>query len=60
MSDDTGIIEKRNGIDYIFSISELDKLLSQYNLRLQEIFSIPGRKKFTIGEPRAYLIAQKI
>jgi len=26
---------------------------------LKEVYSIPGRKKFTVGEPRAYLVAQK-
>jgi hypothetical protein len=46
-------------VDYIFSINELESMMGRAGLRLKEIYSIPGRKKFTLGEPRAYLVAQK-
>jgi len=26
---------------------------------MKEIYSIPGRKKFTLGDPRAYIVAEK-
>lgn len=54
-----GRTETRTGIDYIFSINEMETLLRQAGLALQEVYSIPGKKKFTVGEPRAYLVAQK-
>lgn len=52
--------ETKTGIDYIFSINEMEMMLKQAGLTLKEVYSIPGRKKFTLGEPRAYLVAEKI
>jgi SAM-dependent methyltransferase len=54
-----GSTETKTGIDYIFSINEMEAMLQAAGLSLTEIFSIPGRKKFTIGEPRAYIVAKK-
>lgn len=51
--------EAKTGIDYIFSLNELDAMLREAGFQLMEVYSIPGRKKFTVGEPRAYLVAQK-
>lgn len=54
-----GKTETKKGVDYIFSLNELDTMLSAAGLMLREVYSIPGKKKFTIGEPRAYIIAVK-
>ncbi|HMU45732.1 MAG TPA: class I SAM-dependent methyltransferase [Chitinophagaceae bacterium] len=54
-----GTTEKKLGIDYIFSINELETMLKTAGLELQEVYSIPGKKKFTIGEPRAYIVVKK-
>jgi len=55
-----GTTETKIGIDYIFSINEMEAMLNSAGLQLKEIYSIPGRKKFTVGEPRAYLVAEKV
>ena len=55
-----GKTETKTGIDYIFSINEMEDILQEAGLTLKEVYSIPGRKKFTVGEPRAYLVAEKI
>lgn len=55
-----GKTESKQGVDYIFSINEIESMLSKSGFVLKEIYSIPGRKKFSIGEPRAYLVAEKI
>ena len=55
-----GKTEIKTAIDYIFSINEIEDMLNKAGLVLKEIFSIPGRKKFTLGEPRAYILAEKI
>ena len=55
-----GKTEVKQGIDYIFSLNEMEAMLKMAGLTLKEIYSIPGRKKFTAGEPRAYLVAEKI
>ncbi|NOT51028.1 MAG: methyltransferase domain-containing protein [Chitinophagaceae bacterium] len=58
-TDKNGKTEIKKGIDYIFSINEMETMLSKAGFSLKEVYSIPGRKKFTIGEPRAYLVAEK-
>jgi 2-polyprenyl-3-methyl-5-hydroxy-6-metoxy-1,4-benzoquinol methylase len=57
---DKGDREEKKGIDFIYSISELESMLNKTGFQLKEIYSIPGKKQFTIGEPRAYIVAQKI
>ena len=56
---DKGEREEKMGIDYIFSINEMEAMLNKTGFRLKEIYSIPGKKLFTVGEPRAYIVAEK-
>ena len=55
-----GHIEKKKAVDYIFSVSEMETMLNKAGFTMKEIYSIPGRKKFTLGEPRAYIVAEKM
>ena len=55
-----GKAETKTAVDYIFSINEMEAMLKEAGLHLKEVYSIPGRKKFSLGEPRAYLVAEKI
>lgn len=55
-----GTTETKTGIDYVFSIAELEKMLTQTGFTLKEVYSIPGKKKFALGEPRAYIVAEKV
>lgn len=55
-----GSIETKTAIDFIYSINELETLLTHAGLVLKQVYSIPGKKKFTVGEPRAYIVAGKI
>ena len=57
---DSGEREEKTGIDFIYSISELESLLNKTGFELKEIYSIPGKKQFTVGEPRAYIVAEKL
>jgi SAM-dependent methyltransferase len=54
-----GTIEKKKAIDYIFSAAEMETLLNDAGFVLNEIYSIPGKRKFAVGEPRAYIIAER-
>lgn len=60
VTDKEGGKEVKTAIDYIFSIAEMDSMLSTAGFKLDKVYSIPGKKEFTIGEPRAYIIAEKI
>jgi SAM-dependent methyltransferase len=55
-----GETETKKGIDYIYSVAEIDRMLSDSGMTIKEIWSIPGKKKFTVGEPRAYFVVEKL
>ena len=57
---ETGEREEKIGIDFIYSINELEAMLNKTGFQLKENYSIPGKKRFTTGEPRAYIMAEKI
>ncbi len=54
-----GETETKKGIDYLYSINEMEAMLQAAGLVMKEVYSIPGKKKFTFGEPRAYIVARK-
>jgi cyclopropane fatty-acyl-phospholipid synthase-like methyltransferase len=54
-----GTSETKPAVDYIFSLNEMEAMLKEAGFTLKEVYSIPGKKKFTVGEPRAYLVATK-
>ncbi len=51
--------ELKKAVDYIYSIAEMEQMLIESGFVLKEIYSIPGKKKFTLGDPRAYIVAEK-
>ncbi len=54
-----GKTETKKAIDYIYSVAEMELMLEEAGFTMKEVYSIPGRKKFTLGEPRAYIVAEK-
>jgi len=54
-----GKTEVKMAIDYIFTINEMETMLSNAGFIIKDLYSIPGRKKFALGEPRLYLVAEK-
>jgi cyclopropane fatty-acyl-phospholipid synthase-like methyltransferase len=54
-----GTTEIKQSVDYIWGLNEIEAMLAENGMKMTEVFSIPGRKKFTLGEPRAYIVAQK-
>jgi SAM-dependent methyltransferase len=54
-----GGVEKKKGVDYIFSVAEMEHLLNKAGFLLKKIYSIPGKKEFSLGDPRAYIIGIK-
>jgi len=51
--------EIKTGIDYIYSINEMEDMLNEAGFVPKEIYSVPGKKLYSLGEPRAYIVAQK-
>ena len=56
---DNGEREEKTGVDYIYTLSEMEKMFDKTGFILKETYSIPGKKLFSPGEPRAYLVAEK-
>jgi len=52
--------EKKKAIDYIYSVNEFGKALEDAGFSLRDMWSIPGKKKFAFGEPRIYVVAEKL
>lgn len=54
-----GTVEVIQGVDYIFTLAELEGLFQQAGLRLKQIYSTPRKKLFKMGDNRAYLVVEK-
>ena len=54
-----GSEEVKQSIDYVYSLNEVQQLLEESGFSAREFWSIPGKKKFTLGEPRSYIVAVK-
>lgn len=57
--DESGQAEERLAIDYLYTIPELKSYLAAAGLTTLSIQSTPGKKDFTEGDPRAYILTQK-
>jgi SAM-dependent methyltransferase len=55
-----GAEERKKAVDYVYSLNEMETVLRDAGFLIKEVWSIPGKKKFTLGEPRAYIVAEKI
>lgn len=55
-----GNTEIKNAVDYVYSLNETEAMLNKSGLVVKEIWSVPGKKKFTLGEPRVYIVAEKV
>ena len=51
--------ERKRAVDYIYSLNEMQTTLEKSGFAIKEIWSIPGKRKFALGEPRAYIVAEK-
>lgn len=55
-----GAMEIIEGVDYIFTIDQLRKMMGEKGLRLDQVYATPRKKPFTLGDAAAYLVASKI
>ncbi|WP_165871440.1 SAM-dependent methyltransferase [Flaviaesturariibacter flavus] len=53
-----GGVETIRGVDYIFSLSELESFFGEAGLRLEAIYSTPRKRPFRLGDGRAYLVVR--
>jgi SAM-dependent methyltransferase len=55
-----GSIEILKGIDYIFTLNELESMFNETGLKTKAVFSTPRKKKFVLGDGRVYIVAEKL
>lgn len=54
-----GTVEVIRGVDYVFTLQELESMLHSSGLHLKNIFSTPRKKPFRMGDNKAYLVIEK-
>ncbi|MDB5198005.1 MAG: class SAM-dependent methyltransferase [Flaviaesturariibacter sp.] len=55
-----GPVEELKAVDYIFTLSELEILLKKAGFALEAVYATPRKKKFALGDGRAYIVATKL
>jgi len=55
-----GTTETKTAIDYIYSVAEMESMLNLAGFNMKELYSVPGKKNFELGDPRAYIVAEKL
>lgn len=55
-----GAVERVRGIDYIFTLDELDGMFQEAGLRTREVYSTPRKKRFAMGDGRVYIAGEKL
>ena len=59
ITDELGGKEEKMAIDYLYTIEELRHYLAEAGLLLIKAESVPGKKLFSEGDPRVYVLSQK-
>lgn len=54
-----GSREEKKGIDYIYSLNEMEQLMNASGFRMTGAWSVPPKKNFVPGDVRVYLLAEK-
>jgi len=55
-----GLVESVKGVDYIFTLDELEEMFNEAGLKTKDLYSTPRKRKFTLGDGRIYIVASKI
>ena len=54
-----GTVEVIQGIDYIFSLNEMEMMFREAGLVMEASYSTPRKRNFAIGDGRIYMVARK-
>jgi SAM-dependent methyltransferase len=55
-----GTVEIVKGVDYIFTLDDLEAMFQAAGLKTTHLYSTPRKKKFMMGDQRIYIVAEKI
>lgn len=54
-----GSIEKKTGIDYIFTLQELAAMACEAGLNMEAVYGNPKKRPFVLGDGAVYILLQK-
>ncbi len=54
-----GTVEVINGVDYIFTLAELETMFQEAGLTTKAVYSNPKKKSFKVGDNTVYIIVGK-
>jgi SAM-dependent methyltransferase len=55
-----GIVETIQGVDYIFTLAELEAMFNEAGLMTKALYGTPRKKPFKLGDNRIYIVAEKM
>jgi len=55
-----GSVEVIQGVDYVFTIDELERMFNEEGLKTKALYSTPRKKKFSLGDGHIYIVVEKI
>ncbi|RYZ29105.1 MAG: class I SAM-dependent methyltransferase [Chitinophagaceae bacterium] len=56
---DRGEMEVIKGVDYIFTLTELEAMFNEAGLQTKALYSTPKKRPFKMGDNKVYIVAQK-
>jgi SAM-dependent methyltransferase len=54
-----GVVEVIHGVDYIFTLSEMEAMFKETGLTTKAFYSTPRKRPFKMGDNRIYIVAGK-
>lgn len=54
-----GVVEVVKGVDYIFTLDEMEAMFNEAGLKTKALYSTPRKKKFIMGQGQIYIVAEK-
>jgi SAM-dependent methyltransferase len=54
-----GTVDILKGIDYIFSLDDLESMFLDAGLSTKELYSTPRKRRFVLGDGRIYIVVEK-
>jgi hypothetical protein len=54
-----GTVEVIHGVDYIFTLAELETMFQEAGLKTKTVYSNPKKKPFKLGDNTVYIIVEK-
>jgi cyclopropane fatty-acyl-phospholipid synthase-like methyltransferase len=55
-----GGVEVLHGIDYIFTLDELETMFAEAGMSTQALYSTPRKRPFVFGDSRVYIVVEKL